>query len=115
MTKHKKSQNGIFWNILEYSGTLYRKSQSHQLYSFLYKQKQQQQQQKKKRIFLADLTYNCAKCEIVCSRFENQISVIRGKMLSSLLDLKENNQFHFISISFAITQKVNYYEMQIIG
>ena len=50
MTKHKKSQNGIFWNILEYSGTLYMKSQSHQLYSFLYKQKQQQQHQQKTNI-----------------------------------------------------------------
>ena len=27
MTKHKKVQNGKFWNILEYSDTLYMKSQ----------------------------------------------------------------------------------------
>ena len=61
MTKHKKVQHGIFWNILEYSGTLFLKSQRmnktfflnnvkiikivHQPYSFLYEQQQQQQQQ----------------------------------------------------------------------
>ena len=28
---------------------------------------------------------------------------------------KENNHFHFILISFVITQKVNCYEMQMIG
>ena len=60
MTKHKKVQNGIFWNILEYSGTLFLKESKneqnvfffnnvkiikivHQPYSFLYEQQQQQQ------------------------------------------------------------------------
>ena len=75
MTKHNNLQNGIFWNILEYSGTLYMKGQriNNTLLKIILKSLtiflslRTTTKTAKKRIFLANLTYNCAKYEIVCS------------------------------------------------